>query len=121
MTIPEFNDSITIAMATIDDFTKLDLRIVKVLEASRMEGSEKLLRLIVDVGDDKDRQILSGIGKSYDPKDLIGKELVAIVNLEPRMMMGQESQGMILATGDDLENITLISPINDVEPGGSIR
>lgn len=107
-------------MATIDDFTKLDLRIVKVLEATKIDGSEKLLRLKVNMGEN-DLQILSGIGKSYDPNDLIGKELVAIVNLEPRMMMGEESQGMILATGDDLENITLLSPINEVAPGSTIR
>lgn len=107
-------------MITIDDFSKLDLRIVKVLEAARMEGSEKLLRLKVDLGEEQ-KQILSGIGKSYSPEDLIGKELVAIVNLEPRMMMGEQSEGMILATGDDLENITLISPIKETEPGSKIR
>ena len=59
--------------------------------------------------------------KSYSPEDILNKELVAIVNLEPRMMMGEESQGMILATGDDLENITLISPIKEVGPGSLIR
>jgi methionine--tRNA ligase beta chain len=107
-------------MATIDDFAKLDIKIVKVLEATRMDGSEKLLRLKVNIGNEE-RQILSGIGKSYTPEDIVGRELVAIVNLEPRMMMGEESQGMILATGDDLENITLISPIKEVEAGSSIR
>lgn len=108
-------------MVNIDDFAKLDLRIIKVLEATRMEGSDKLLKLKVDIGNSEERQILSGIGKSYSPDDIIGKELVAIVNLEPRMMMGEESQGMILATGDNLENITLISPIKEVDPGSSIR
>lgn len=108
-------------MVNIDDFAKLDLRIIKVLEATRMEGSDKLLKLKVDIGNSEERQILSGIGKSYSPEDIIGIELVAIVNLEPRMMMGEESQGMILATGDDLENITLISPIKEVDPGSSIR
>ncbi len=107
-------------MVTIDDFAKLDIRIVTVLEAVRMEGSEKLLKLMVDIGDEK-RQILSGIGKSYEPTDLIGKQLVAIVNLEPRMMMGEESQGMVLATGDNLEDITLLSPIKDVPAGSTIR
>lgn len=107
-------------MATIEDFDKLDIRIVKVLEATRIEGSEKLLRLIVDTGDEK-RQILSGIGKSYQPEEIAGKELVAIINLEPRKMMGEESQGMILATGDDIENITLIEPTKEVTPGSTIR
>ncbi len=108
-------------MVNIDDFAKLDLRIIKVLEATQMVGSDKLLKLKVDIGNSEERQILSGIGKSYSPDDIIGKELVAIVNLEPRMMMGEESQGMILATGDNLENITLISPIKEVDPGSSIR
>mgnify|MGYP001285224981 FL=1 len=108
-------------MVTIDDFAKLDLRIIKVLDATRMDGSDKLLKLKVDIGNSEERQILSGIGKSYTPEELVNKELVAIVNLEPRMMMGEESQGMILATGDDLENITLISPIKEVEPGSTLR
>ncbi len=107
-------------MVTIDDFVKLDIRIVKVLEVTRMEGSEKLLRLIVDIGNEQ-RQILSGIGKSYQPEEIVGKELVAIVNLEPRKMMGEESQGMILATGDDIENITLIAPTKEVVAGSTIR
>lgn len=107
-------------MATIDDFAKLDIRIVKVIEAVPMEGSEKLLKLTVDIGEEK-RQILSGIGKSYKSEYLIGKNLIAIVNLEPRKMMGEESQGMILATGDDLENITLLIPEKEVAPGSTIR
>lgn len=107
-------------MATIDDFSKLDIRIVKILEVGRVEGSEKLVKLKVNTGEDE-RQILAGIGKSYSPEDLIGRNAVAIVNLEPRMMMGLESQGMMLATGDDLENISLLQPDKDVEAGGKIR
>lgn len=107
-------------MITIDDFAKLDIRIITILEASRMEGSDKLLKLTADDGEGK-RQILSGIGKSYQPEDLINKQFLAIVNLETRAMMGEESQGMILATGDSLENITLISPIREVPAGSKIR
>lgn len=107
-------------MVTIDDFAKLDIRVVKVLEASRMEGSEKLLKLLVDIGDEK-KQILSGIGKSYQPEEIIEKELIAIVNLEPREMMGEKSYGMILATGDDIENITLLTPAKEVAAGARIR
>lgn len=107
-------------MVSVDDFFKLDIRVVKILEAARMENSEKLVKLVVDIGEEQ-RQILAGIGQSYSPEDLIGKEVVAIVNLEPRKMMGEESQGMILATGDDLSNITLIQPIREVEPGSKLR
>lgn len=107
-------------MATIDDFAKLDIRVIKVLEATRLEGSEKLLKLIVDIGGET-RQILSGIGKSYTPDEIVGRELIAIVNLEPRMMLGEESQGMVLATGDDIENITLLEPTREVAAGAKIR
>lgn len=107
-------------MVTIDDFAKLDIRVVNVDEASRIEGSDKLLKLQVDIGEEK-RQILAGIGKSYEPKDLVGKKLIAIVNLQPRLMMGEESQGMILAVGDDLENISVIQPQKETDSGSRIR
>lgn len=114
-------------MVNIDDFAKLDIRVVKVLEATRMEGSEKLLKLKVNIGVDPEtndenttRQIMAGISKYYSPEELIGKEIVAIVNLEPRKMMGEESQGMILAAGDN-EEITLLTPIKEITPGSKIR
>lgn len=108
-------------MATIEDFAKLDIRIVMVNEAVPLEGSEKLVKLRVEIGGGETRQILAGIGKSYQAESLIGRRLVAIVNLETRMMMGEESQGMILATGDDIENISLIQPEKEVAAGGKIR
>ena len=108
-------------MATIDDFAKLDIRIVKVIEATPLEGSEKLVKLQVEIGAGETRQILAGIGKSYQAESLVGRLLVAIVNLETRKMMGEESQGMILATGDDIEKISLIQPEKEVEAGGKIR
>jgi len=90
---------------TIDEFKNCDLRVGKVLSAERVEGSEKLLRLQIDLGEVRDaapapRQILSGIGKAYTPEDMVGRQVVIIANLEPRMMMGLESQGMLLAASD---------------------
>ena len=91
---------------TIDEFQKMDLRVGKILAAEHIEGSEKLLKLSVDVGGP--RQIISGIAKSYAPESLIGLEVVVIANLEPRTMMGFESQGMILAAhGENGEPIML--------------
>ncbi len=84
-------------MITIDDFAKLEFKVGTVLEASDIEGSERLLKLIVDLGEDEPRQILSGIKQWYAPEDLVDKQFVFVANLEPRMMMGLESQGMILA------------------------
>src|SRR5947209_6705771 len=82
---------------TYDDFTKLDLRVGKVIHAERKEGSNKLLRLTVNFGDEGERVILSGLYPSSEPEDLINKLFVFILNLEPRKIMGEESQGMILA------------------------
>jgi methionine--tRNA ligase beta chain len=88
-------------MITIEEFLKVELRVGIVLEASDVEGSEKLIKQIVDFGDLGKRQILSGIKQWYKPAQLIGKQFVYVVNLEPRMMMGLESQGMILAAEGD--------------------
>lgn len=108
-------------MVKIDDFLKIDIRVVEIKEAERVEGSEKLIKLKVDIGEGEERQIIAGVGKSYEPENLINKKAIAIINLEPRKMMGLESQGMILATGDDLENISLLTPDKDVASGGTIR
>jgi len=111
---------------TIDEFQKADLRVGKVVSAERVEKSEKLLKLRIDIGERNEagepveRQVLSGIAKEYAPEDLLGKEVVMIVNLDPRMMMGMESQGMLLAAhGEDGEPVVVI-PSRDVPPGAKI-
>ncbi len=103
---------------TIDEFQKMDLRVGKILSAARVEGSEKLLKLSVDIGEP--RQILSGIAKSYAPEDLVGKEVVIIANLDPRMMMGLESQGMILAAHGENGEPVMLAVERDVPPGAKI-
>lgn len=106
---------------TIDDLKKLDIRIGKIETAEPVEGSEKLLKLDVDFGEEVGkRQILSGIAKFHAPEVLIGQEFLFIVNLEPRKMMGLESQGMLLATDAD-GDVVLISPRKEVPPGSTIR
>ena len=82
---------------TYDDFAKIDLRVGTVIQCVEKEGSEKLLRLTVDFGEEGTRNILSGIKQWYKPEDLKGKQFVFVFNLAPRKMMGEESQGMILA------------------------
>lgn len=106
-------------MVSIDDFAKLDIRVVEVLDVTPIEGSEKLLKLRVNTGEEE-RQILAGIAKYYSPQDLIGKKILAIVNLESRMMMGEQSQGMILGAGDGTIISVLISE-KDVALGTKIR
>ena len=105
-------------MITIDDFKKVQLRVAKVMAAERVEGSEKLLKLQVDMGEEK-RQIVAGIGLGYEPETLIGREIVVVANLEPRALMGIESQGMLLAASDD--HPVLLMPEKEVAPGSVIR
>jgi methionyl-tRNA synthetase len=102
-----------------DDFAKLDIRIGKVLDAERLDKSDKLLKLTVDTGVDK-RTILSGIAKHYLPEDLIGKQVTLIANLAPRKMLGIESQGMILMAEDSDGKLRLILPAEWVTPGAPV-
>lgn len=102
-----------------DDFMKLDLRVGTIVEAKKVEKSNKLLQFLVDTGVDK-RTILSGIAKQYDPEDMIGKQVTIIANLAPRKMMGVESQGMILMAEDAQGNLRLIQPNEKVNPGSVI-
>lgn len=104
-------------MVSFDDFAKLDLRVVKILTAEKVEGSEKLVRLEVDLGEEK-RQIVAGIGKVYGPEELVGKQIVIIANLEPRMLMGLESQGMLLAASDN--SPVLLQPEKEVILGSKV-
>ncbi len=104
---------------SFDRFKELDLRIAKILEASRVEGSEKLLKLLIDVGDEK-RQLIAGVGKVYEPESLVGREIVMVVNLEPKTMMGLESQGMLLAAHDENGNPVLLMPESQVPPGSKV-
>ena len=104
---------------SFEEFKKLDIRIGKVISAEAVVGSEKLIKMEVDLGSDH-RQILAGILQYYKPKDLIGKSFVFLANLETKKMMGLESQGMILCADHDGEPICL-APLKDTPPGTIIR
>lgn len=105
-------------MITIEDFAKVELKTGKILEAEQVKDSQKLLKLQVDLGSEK-RQILAGIAQHYEPSELIGKEVVIVANLTPRTIMGEESQGMVLAAG--LESVILLTTDKEVPPGAIIR
>jgi methionyl-tRNA synthetase len=81
---------------SIDDFVKIDLRVATVIEAEKVKGADKLLRLVVDVGFER-RQIVAGIAKAYEPEKLVGRKVVIVANLQPRKLRGLESNGMIVA------------------------
>lgn len=104
---------------TIDDFSKLDIRVGKVLAAEKMEKSDKLLKLTVDTGIDQ-RTVLSGIAKHYTPEEMVGKQVTLIANLAPRKMMGIESQGMILMAEDADGKLRLLQPNEVVNPGSTV-
>ena len=106
-------------MISFDEFKKLDLRVAKVIGAEKIEGSKNLLRLEIDLGSEK-RQIVAGISQFYQPEDLVGKEIVVVANLEPKKLMGIESQGMLLAAEKDGEPVILV-PEKEVPPGTTIR
>lgn len=103
---------------TIDDFAKVQLKVAKVLECEKVEKSDKLLRLILLVGEEK-RQVVSGIAKTYKPEDLIGKHVILVANLKPVKLRGIESNGMILAASDD-NTLTLLTPMAEIKPGADV-
>ena len=107
---------------SIDDFIKVELRAGEILEAERVPKSDKLLRFMVDVGEEKPRQILAGIAEHYEPETLIGKKIVVVANLKPRMLRGLESQGMVCAASvGDGDKPVLATFGEDVPNGARLR
>lgn len=106
-------------MITFEDFKKLDIRIGKVLFAEKVAGTDKLLRMEIDFGEEK-RQIVAGIAESYQPEQMTGREVPVLMNLEPRKIRGIESQGMILAVVSEGKPV-LMHPDQEVAPGSIIR
>ncbi|MCL2710363.1 MAG: methionine--tRNA ligase [Planctomycetaceae bacterium] len=102
---------------SIDDFKKVDLRIARVLEASDVEGSKKLIRLKLSLGGDKVLNVFGGIKSAYKAESLVGRLVVCVANLEPRQMKFGTSEGMVVATGAGDVNIFLISPDEGAKPG----
>lgn len=104
---------------TIEEFQKIQLKVAKVLSAERVPKSERLIKLQVDLGGEQ-RQIVAGIGKTYEPESLVGRRVVVVANLKPAKLMGVESQGMVLAAGDK-EVGGLVTILEDVEPGTKVK
>lgn len=105
---------------TLDEFKNMDLRVGTVLSAEQVPDADKLLRLEVDLGEERPRQILSGIAELIKPTEIIGRQLLFIANLEPRVIRGLVSSGMLLATGDG-PTLALFSPSRPVPPGSRLR
>jgi methionine--tRNA ligase beta chain len=105
---------------SFDEFQKLDMRIGKVVQAERVEGSRNLIKLQVDFGSEK-LQAVSGIAQQYTPEDIIGKKYMFIINLVRRKFMGIESQCMIFAAEDEKGNLALMIPDKDIEEGSIVH
>lgn len=108
-------------MINYDHFSATELRVATVTAAERVEGSEKLLKLHLDVGELGARQIVAGVGKAYTPEELVGTQIVIVANLEPRALMGHESNGMLLAARDGEEVPVLLRPQRAVPAGSNIN
>ena len=112
-------------MISYEDFKKIELKVAKIISAERIKGSEKLLKLMIDVGDPsassgQARQLVAGIGKCYESETLVGREIIIVANLETRKLMGVESQGMLLAA-DSEEGPVLLTVLGEVKPGSHIK
>ncbi len=111
---------------SFDQFSELDIRIATVLSVEIVEGADRLYKLVLDVGSVEegglgDRTVVSGIRLWYTPEELVGKQITYLANLEPRMLRGVESQGMILAGGGDSEAPALLLPNKQTSNGAKVH
>ena len=104
-----------------DDFEKLDIRVGRILNCEKVKKADKLLKFTINDGSGKDRTIVSGIAKYYQPEDLIGKDVCFIANLAPRMLKGIESQGMILSAENFDGNLSVTTTDREVKPGSEVK
>ena len=101
------------------EFQKLDLRIGKIIEATSVPNSKKLIKIIVEFGSEK-RQAVAGLLKWYTPEELVGKKCVFLMNLQRRVLAGVESQCMVLAAEDSDENVVVLMPEKDIAEGSKV-
>ena len=106
---------------SFDNWQKIDLRAGKILKAEDIVNADKLLKLEVDVGEEKPRILVAGIKKHYEKEELIGKRCIVFCNLEPRIMKGIKSDGMILAVDDEKRNVFLIQSETEIELGTKVH
>ncbi len=118
-------DSIFKPEVTFDEFAKVDLRVAKILEAEPHPDADRLVKLQVDDGSGKPRQICAGIREYYEPADLVGKSIVIVANLAPRTIRGEESRGMLIAASDavkgsDERSVVVMTPMSEIGAGSVV-
>lgn len=104
---------------SFEEFGKVSLRVATIQAAERVPGTDRLLRLEIDLGESS-RQLVAGIGGQYEPDSLLGRQIVVVVNLEPAVIRGVESQGMLLAASDPEGTIALLAPDKPLANGSSV-
>lgn len=114
-------DALEAEYISIDDFTKVDLRIARIVSAEHVEGAEKLLKLMLDIGEDQPRQVFAGIKSAYDPTALVGRLTVMVANLAPRKMKFGMSEGMVLAASNELGGPFILSPDVGAQAGMRVK
>lgn len=118
------NEQVETPVVEWNDFIKVDLRVARILTVEEIPGADKLYKMTVDDGTidpvDGPRQICAGIKQHYAAQDLIGKFIVIVANLKPRLMRGEISEGMLLAATDVNGKVILIQPATDVLPGSQV-
>jgi len=110
-----------VAQINLEDFSKVDLRIARIVNAELVAGADKLLKLTLDIGEDKPRTVFAGIKSAYDPAALVGRLTVMVANLAPRKMKFGMSEGMVLAASGAGSGIYLLSPDDGAQPGMRVK
>lgn len=110
---------------TFDDFAKVDLRVAKILEAEPHPDADRLVKLQIDDGSGKPRQICAGIREYYEPASLVGKSIVIVANLAPRTIRGEESRGMLIAASDAVKgsterSVVVMTPMSEIGAGSVV-
>ena len=107
-------------MLTIDDFRNVELRVATILAAEPHPNADRLLVLKIDLGNEQ-RQLVAGIRSHYEPEALVGKQIVVVANLQPAMLRGVESQGMLLAASDGEGRLAFVTPEKPVAAGATVK
>lgn len=108
-------------MISIDEFSRMELRVGEILTAERVPRTDKLLRFTIDLGEPEPRQILAGLAAWYEPETLLGRRVIVVANLQPRMLRGLESRGMVLAGSVEGEQPILATMAASVPNGTRLR
>lgn len=106
-------------MISIEDFQKIELRVATIVTAELHPNADRLLVLKIDLGEGEERQLVAGIRASYEPAALVGKQIIVVANLEPAVLRGVESRGMLLATRDG-NRVVILGPDSSVPAGSKV-